>query len=264
MIDWLYQAKEVSKKQLKENPTKGKLSCQVYKPMTEFPFGQSIKKPFYELKVVRSEEENCFQVIELEEEKFLSQKEFEKIQAKLRTKRGLPIQWGLWIVAYSRLEMIEMMDKIGFKNVVYGDTDCVKFLGEEGNKIMEQRNKEIEKEFKELFKRKKIKMDDKLGKWKFEGLFPKFKTIGVKQYIKQDWNGVIETTCSGAEKRSMELFFRNVNNPFERFTKQMRVPGIYIKRVKKGDGVEFGYVNEIPENIQRVLKGHNTHLREEF
>jgi hypothetical protein len=54
---------------------------------------------------------------------------------------------GLWTSAYARAEFVKIIDLVGIENVVYGDTDSVKFTGIEGVQKIEEYNKEIEKEF---------------------------------------------------------------------------------------------------------------------
>jgi len=57
---------------------------------------------------------------------------------------------GLWTIAYSRLEFLTVLLKIGLDNVVYGDTDSVKFLGLDGIKVIEEHNKSIDEEFRKV------------------------------------------------------------------------------------------------------------------
>lgn len=250
MIYNLYEWKEEAKKK--------EIFKDIFKPMTEFPYGQSIKTAYYENGVVYNEVKDSF---DFKHNGELTEESFKKVQKTLSEDRGLPMQFGLWIVAYSRLELVEIMSRVGFENVVYVDTDCIKFIGEGGNKIIEERNKEIDQEFNEFYKAKLTKFNSKLGRWKFEGKFKRFKTIGVKQYMVENENGEIEVTCTGAEKENLNKFFENKANPFLWFKKNMLADDIYVsKRLVGKHLVEFTYHQSIPKDLQRLMKNKFTVL----
>jgi len=109
-----------------------------------------MKKTSYCTKTVWTE--NGFRVVEEEE------KSLKEIQSKI-VKRGIPMQVSYWVAAYSRLEEFTIINRIGVENVLYGDTDSVKFIGKEGIKVIEGRNKEIEKEFNSINSKRFLKFN---------------------------------------------------------------------------------------------------------
>lgn len=194
----------------------------IFKLRAELPFGQSIKNPCYGVE------------LELIDNTFIAsykKENFEQIQKRLLNRNTLPLQVGIWTAAYSWAEEVQMILDIGIDNVVYGDTDCVKFIGEDGVKVVEQHNKRIQAE-KDLIKRNKhITLDEFLGIWKFEGKLDKFKSLGIKWYL-TDLDNKIEATACGADKVVLESYLKEQDKPFAAFNKKMKVDGLFITYVK--------------------------------
>ena len=113
------------------------------------------------------------------------------------------MQYGIWIAAYSRLEFFTMVKRIGFDKTIYGDTDSNYFVGEEGIKAMEQRNKEIQTEFDYINKKRKVQINPNFGKWLHEKDLDCFKSIGAKWYLTLDRDRQLDVKAAGAEKDNL-------------------------------------------------------------
>lgn len=100
-------------------------------------------------------------------------------------------QWGVWVTAWARWELLNTVYKIG-DDVVYCDTDSIKYLNNhddiiaEDNKRIISENDAVIKYYeldKTLFYPKTIKGKEKpLGVWDVEESYKYFKTLGAKRY----------------------------------------------------------------------------------
>lgn len=242
MINSLYEDKEWYKKN-EDQFLKG-----IFKFRTELPFGQSIKTPECHQAVIYNEENNTFERLALDKVPF--EETIEKLKGY-----ALPMQIGIWTAAYSWSEEIEMILDIGIENVVYGDTDCVKFIGDFDN-VIEQHNKDINKEVDIISsKRNMLETNKKLGRWQYEGNFSKFKAIGLKWYL-YEINNELKVKAAGASIENLEKWIAEQSNPFEAFDKEMYVPNLFknvsINREKGTVSIE--YANYMGENLKRELK----------
>lgn len=243
MINTIYLEKEHFKKN-DDSFVKG-----IFKFRTELPFGQSIKSPVAFQEVIYDEEENCFIKSKIEEQSF-------EDTVKKISKYAIPMHVGIWTAAYSWAEEVNMILDLGFENVVYGDTDCVKFVGEKGIKVIEAHNKEIDKETNSISsKRNMLETSKKLGRWQYEGTFNRFKAIGVKWYL-FDENGKISVKAAGAIIPVLLAHLAKTENPFEEFSKEMYVEGLFknicINRITHT--VSVGYNNYMGDKLIRELK----------
>ena len=103
----------------------------------------------------------------------------------------LAYQWGVWVTAWARWELLHTVYKIG-DDVVYCDTDSIKYLNnhddiiEEDNKRILEENYTIQKLYnipESYFSPKTIKGKTKpLGLWDKEDDYAYFKTLGAKRY----------------------------------------------------------------------------------
>lgn len=105
-------------------------------------------------------------------------------------------QWGVWITAYCRYEMLMLLKKIAvevthgkerYKNIVlYIDTDCVKFINDNSSvaNIITQYNKNVKKIFKEFCQLYEIpyKTIEGIGELDRED-YKKVKLLGQKKYV---------------------------------------------------------------------------------
>lgn len=244
MVDSLYRIKDGQKKD-----TYPKEIC---KFRAELPFGQSIKKVEYLDELIYNEKENKFEVVEAKEIGF------EAVQNKI-LKRKIPVQIGMWTVAYSRLELISIILEIGLENVVYGDTDCVRFVGDEGVKIIENRNKEIDLQVKRSYENSTCQIiHEKMGKWCDEGDLAAFKSIGIKWYITLDMEGNYDVKCAGGNSSAIKDCFNKWKFPLYEFGYKMKVEKLFksITYSKKEKGaLVLSYTNKIGhEEIDSMKK----------
>lgn len=241
MVNDLYEEKEFYKK------SNDSFVKSIFKFRTELPFGQSIKAPQFHQAVIYNEETNQF-------EKFkLTDQPFEEIIGRLK-KYALPMQIGIWTAAYSWAEEVNMILDLGVENVVYGDTDCVRFIGDL-DCIIEAHNKEIDKEVNNISKKRiMLETNTKLGRWQDEGIFSQFKAIGIKWYLFVD-NDKLEVKAAGANKDKLLDWLNAQDNPFEEFNKEMYVPQLFknmsIDR-EKGT-VYLSYNNYMGDKLKREI-----------
>ena len=127
-----------------------------------------------------------------------TEKSKEELLKEYGKKAFFTYQWGVWVTAWARLRLRELIDIAGY-NFVYADTDSVKYIGELD---FSDYNK---KRILESTKNKAYALDS-FGKYHYmgyledEGTYDKFTTMGAKKYayIK---NGVLDCTISGVVKK---------------------------------------------------------------
>ena len=238
MID-LYREKEYFKTTEAEDWIKG-----LFKQRTELPYGQSIKNPVYYTGVIYDYEENEFIIDRLPPQTF-------EDKVKQLRKHSLPFQYGLWTAAYSWAEEVGMIIDIGLDKVIYGDTDSVKFIGEEGLEVVKRHNKEIDKEFDFVRNRYNliVEIDSKLGRWHDDGFNVCFKTLGMKRYLSFKDCGTLKATCSGAIINTLQDYVDNSDDPFEEFDKEMTITGLYkhVSMDKKRRTVHVSYGDHLED-----------------
>lgn len=153
-------------------------------------------------------------------------------------------QWGVWVTAWARYDLLRDVYDIG-EDVVYCDTDSIKCLGEHDDvfeKADERILVDIEKVSKhyniprEYFFPKTIKGEEKpLGVWDKEPDYKMFKTLGAKRYCfsyndayfnknkeKLETEDNFFTTVAGVSKTAAKDYIVNVANhsnlsPFDVF-----------------------------------------------
>ena len=109
-------------------------------------------------------------------------------------------QWGIWVTANARHRILDMIYRIdgaaerrNDPHVVYCDTDSIYYIGDHADQIAEYNteiaslNASLPPECDDLGQFDKIE----------EGIFPRFKTIGAKRYIKEHLDGSVEATVAG-------------------------------------------------------------------
>ena len=123
----------------------------------------------------------------------------------------LSYQWGVWVTANARRRLQDMLNMVG-RDVVYIDTDSIKFINKKHIEEFEKKNEELIKQaenndipaFIDRHEKDKTKRFY-LGTWDNDGNYERFKTLGAKKYCyeKKDKNDHIhfETTVSGMSKK---------------------------------------------------------------
>lgn len=117
-------------------------------------------------------------------------------------KSFLPYQWGVWVTAYARLELEEMI-KIAGNNFVYADTDSCKYIKSESISYEDYNNR-----CKTTSLEHGACAEDPNGIMHYmgvaekEGEYYQFLTWGAKKYASQDEKGHIDITIAGVRKKS--------------------------------------------------------------
>ena len=122
--------------------------------------------------------------------------------AKNIKKSLLPYQWGVWVTAYARKELEEMI-KIAGDKFVYADTDSCKYIADESIdfSVYNQRCTSASIDsgaFADDPKGKRHYM----GVAEYEGEYYHFLTWGAKKYASEDESGKVDITIAGVRKRS--------------------------------------------------------------
>ena len=120
---------------------------------------------------------------------------------------------GVWVTAYARrnLYMTILSSHEFDKDVIYCDTDSIKYKGEH-TEVFEQYNQNIEKKYQEVCSDlSQLNISDfkpidpkgnihPLGYFEFDGKYDSFKTLGAKKYCYIE-NGELHITVSGISKK---------------------------------------------------------------
>lgn len=122
--------------------------------------------------------------------------------AKNIKKSLLPYQWGVWVTAYARKELEEMI-KIAGDNFVYADTDSCKYIADASIDFSQYNQRCTSASldsgaFADDPKGKRHYM----GVAEYEGEYYHFLTWGAKKYASEDENGKVDITIAGVRKRS--------------------------------------------------------------
>lgn len=119
-------------------------------------------------------------------------------------KSFLPYQWGVWVTAYARQELEEMI-KIAGNNFVYGDTDSCKFIKSESINYESYNNRCKTASIEHgAYAVDKHGITHCMGVAEMEGEYYQFLTWGAKKYASQDAQGHIDITIAGVRKKSIK------------------------------------------------------------
>ena len=121
-----------------------------------------------------------------------------------------------YITSMARVKLASFMNKCG-DNFLYCDTDSVYYIGHE-----------IPDVFKDVIDPKK------LGYWKYEGHYTRFKSLKAKCYLKQLDDGTIERRIAGCPKECAELI------TFENFAPNLKLTNAKKCKKKVKGGIVIG------------------------
>lgn len=152
----------------------------------------------------------------------------EDIEKKINSARNLvKYPWGVWVTAYARYELISAINKIDPEDIVYCDTDSIKYKARKKyTKLFDELNDEMiaehEKAAEEIYEKYGIDVDlapenkkhekIEIGLWDNEGCYKYFKALGSKRYMwykiyydkkKKKLCSKFEITCCGIAKKSI-------------------------------------------------------------
>lgn len=135
-------------------------------------------------------------------------------------------QWGVWVTAYGRREILENFAAISLKTdsrgtnknndaVLYSDTDSLKFVGDCYIDIILQYNENVKAKLRHFCEMNRLygyKFEELEGIGEFEiEHYQTFKTIGLKKYCFIDDNGEFVAKLSGLSKEN--TFFDQFDTP---------------------------------------------------
>lgn len=164
-------------------------------------------------------------------------------------KNFLAYMWGVWVTAYVRENLFSVITQI-HQDVLYHDTDCVKYINNHDDvfkKFNEKLIKEIEQSAKanniplELFKPKDSKGNEHmLGIFENDDGVPyqEFKTLGAKRYAYRDNNGALHMTVSGVNK---EKGVKSLKDDINNFTDDLKIKEEYSKKLT------MTYLDDMPK-----------------
>lgn len=132
-----------------------------------------------------------------------------------------PYAWGVWITAYAKYNLLHILYSNPQVEVCYIDTDCYKFRDIEENLDLKNAisvyNGNTEIKLKKIFTKYDLPLEDfnllsSLGKFKYEGTYKEFRTLGSKKYCFRDNEGVLELRHSGFSRTAVEDLNDDINN----------------------------------------------------
>ena len=172
------------------------------------------------------------------EEFTFEEKPLEEILEKFYKSRNsfLPYQWGVWVTAHARKRLETMLWKVG-SDVIYCDTDSIKFVNAEHIKQFEAENKKLIAQAEDAGAYADNDQGKRyyLGTWDMEyypgHVMTRFVTLGAKKYLYESWEynkksgqweKVITSTIAGVKKSRGAEFFQN--NGMAAFRIGMSIP----------------------------------------
>lgn len=135
--------------------------------------------------------------------------------------RFLYYPWGVFITAYARLNLWNMIYAIG-EDYIYADTDSIKMTNysKHKDKVLKYNAKIIEKteavcehydiDINKLQPKTKEGYTKPIGIWTVDGEYSRFKTLGAKKYMSEDKaTGKLEIAVSGLGKQAGINYLKN-------------------------------------------------------
>lgn len=172
------------KNTLKHDKSK-ELEYSLAKALTNGFYGMAGENPIKDLIEFNQQMEEMWTKRSLTEDELLEALN----QYNTKSNRFIFYPWAIFITAYARRNLWKAIIAMG-NDHVYSDTDSEKFLNYEKHKdFFEEYKKEIIVKLEKACKYHNIPMSKVchkgryLGQWDFEGIYPKFKTIGAKRYM---------------------------------------------------------------------------------
>lgn len=136
----------------------------------------------------------------------------------------LAYQWGVWVCANARKRLEDMLHVVG-DDVIYTDTDSVKYLGNHDDDFKKMNDKIIALSYQcgidccVLHEGK----ENYMGIWDYDGSYDYFKTLGAKKYIYVK-KGKATITVAGLSKKLSSIYINSLAkrkhcNPCDLFEK---------------------------------------------
>lgn len=157
-------------------------------------YGMMVQSPCKDNILFTEGAENIFSLENVSRETLLN--EYNK-------KAFLPYQWGVWVTAWARYRLKEVVNIVG-DNFVYCDTDSVKFVY--NDEIINNIQSYNEYRYNDSLKSGAYAKDSKglvhyMGVYELDGEYKEFKTLGAKKYVYTDKQNELHTTIAGVNKK---------------------------------------------------------------
>lgn len=149
-------------------------------------------------------------------------------------------QWGVYVSAYARQNLLNMIIKIDKHDFIYSDTDSIKIKNSLKYKhLFEEYNKQIIEDidnsgkFKFTTHPKTIEGIEKpLGVYENEYHAKYFKCLRAKTYI-YEVDKKLHCTVAGVPKKRIEKFLEETKEPFKNFNTKLFIPAEYDEKTQK-------------------------------
>lgn len=141
-------------------------------------------------------------------------------------KNFLNYAWGAWITSGCRHELWNAILSLDAEDVIYYDTDSIKYLNAE--KYVDVFQELNAKKWDKILKTCKrlqldpeqftyINEDPKIGKshlgaWEYDGSYKELVTLGAKKYCYRDEEDELHITVSGVPKQGVKCLKNDINN----------------------------------------------------
>lgn len=146
------------------------------------------------------------------------QEKIEKEDVFKCQKNRLPFLWGLWTSSLTRLALFNLQKAVGWENVIYWDTDSVKFQGKKKEEVVVYNDRII----RQCKKRGAVVL--KRGEPVYIGIaedehpgdeygYREFVFLHAKCYAARTADGNVEVTISGVQKeKGVQAFNNDLSN----------------------------------------------------
>lgn len=191
--------------------------------------------------------------------------------------RFLSYVWGVYVTAYARAQLYDMilkLDDAGVK-IYYTDTDSVyvdncdkvrEIMNEENEKVAESMRdaaEHLEIDYDELQPKNPKGVRYPLGAWEIDGEYEEFKTLGAKRYACRTPDGKFSITCSGINKQMGSEYVESIGG-MDAFATGLIIPkeksGRNIARYSK-PGESFTLeVTDYQGNVEEVTQKGWVHI----
>lgn len=181
-------------------------------PESLYLYGKSKNRlnALYGMMVMRLDQDDCRYTGNTDSGYEKTEKPLDEILEKYYRSRNsfLAYQWGVWVTIHARKRLRDMMKIIG-RDLVYVDTDSVKFLNHEKHQAaIDEHNRKLQEEAEAAG----ASADDLggcrhyMGVFEYDGHYDQFKTLGAKKYV-VNIGGKCLSTIAGVSRKAGQAFF---------------------------------------------------------
>ncbi len=193
--------------------------------------------------------------------------------------RFLYYPWGVWITAYSRHDLFDVVVKLE-DDYLYSDTDSIYFTNyDESIEIFNESNERIEMLLERACEHHGYDYDivqpedihgvkHTIAVWAYDGFYKRFKTLGAKRYMVEDEKG-INITVSGVNKNVavpylLDKYENDKDAVFEAFEEGLYIPAGYAGKSTHTyiDDYREGFITDYLGEEQRYFAETGIHLEE--